>query len=86
MILGQCTSGVHDAEVTARSAYWEVGSVRRLKVGSWSDGEEGERGKGNKMLLDHLFRWNCRQMVGEAKLGNGLENCSGSCAKLTASP
>ena len=42
MILGQCTSGVHDAEVTARSAYWEVGSVARLKVGSWSGGAEGE--------------------------------------------
>ena len=76
----------HDAEVTARSAYWEVGSVRRLKVGSWSGGEEGERERGNKMLLDHLFRWNCRQMAGEAKLGNGLENCSGSCAKLTDRP
>ena len=45
MILKQCTSGVHDAEVTARSAYWEVGSFRRLKleVGAVERREKGER-------------------------------------------
>ena len=48
MILEQCTGGVHDAEVTARSAYWEVGSVRRLKVGSWSGGALERREKGER--------------------------------------